>query len=70
MNESPGWIIVIPLLAMLAPLALYKVYLLYAGRSTRGNHTNFAPTTSVDSLEIRLRDDWAREDRLRVSAAG
>jgi len=69
MNESPGWIIAIPLLAMLAPLVLYKVYLLYAGRGTRGSHTNFAPTTSVDTLEIRVRDDWAREDRRRVSTA-
>jgi hypothetical protein len=70
MNESPGWIIVIPLLAAGAPLLLYRLYLLYAGRRTRGSHTNFAPTTAVGALEIRVRDDWAHEDRRRVSAAG
>ncbi|GAA1940043.1 hypothetical protein [Amycolatopsis minnesotensis] len=39
-----------PLFFLAGAMALYKLYLAYAGRSTRGKHTNYCPETSVKAL--------------------
>ncbi|GAA1958764.1 hypothetical protein [Amycolatopsis minnesotensis] len=44
------WIICGPLFFVAGALTLYKLYLAYAGRSTRGKHTNYCPETSVKAL--------------------
>ncbi len=49
-DRAAIWIICGPLFFMAGALALYKLYLAYAGRSTRGKHTNYCPETSVKAL--------------------
>jgi len=62
MDRTEAWIVVVPLFAIAAVFAAYKLYLAYAGRSTRGTHTNFDPAMSVEKLAKRVEKDWARED--------
>lgn len=45
-----AWMVAGPLFVLAGAMAVYKLYLAYAGRSTRGKHTNYCPETSVKAL--------------------